>query len=104
MKSDNHSNKKKSIRELDVEYSAARVQGYVYVGWSDRPAIRSSQRRQLRAGPMSLKPTYGTAVMWLIANERLDWPDTVVMVSELFGVGKLQILKDIKATLDTAGK
>jgi hypothetical protein len=61
---------------------------------------------------MSLKPTYGTAVMWLIANERLDWlndpkpefPDTVVMVSELFGVSKLQILKDIKATLDTAGK
>jgi hypothetical protein len=61
---------------------------------------------------MSLKPTYGTAVLWLIANERLNWidaaeptfPDTVVMVSELFGVSQLQILKDIKATLDTAGK
>jgi hypothetical protein len=61
---------------------------------------------------MALKPSYATAVMWLIANERLDWmdeleptfPDTVVMVSELFGVSRLQILKDIKATLDTAGK
>ena len=61
---------------------------------------------------MSLKPTYGTAVLWLIANESLDWvddpeptfPDTVVMVSELFGVSKLQILKDIKATLETAGQ
>jgi hypothetical protein len=61
---------------------------------------------------MSLKPTYGTAVLWLIANERLDWldepepafPDTVVMVADLFGVSRLQILKDIKATLDTAGK
>jgi hypothetical protein len=61
---------------------------------------------------MSLKPTYGTAVLWLIANERLDWindpeptvPDTVVMVSELFGVSQLQILEDIKATLDTAGR
>jgi hypothetical protein len=61
---------------------------------------------------MSLKPTYGTAVLWLIANERLDWiddpvptvPDTVVMVSQLFGVSQLQILEDIKATLNTAGK
>jgi hypothetical protein len=61
---------------------------------------------------MSLKPTYGTAILWLIANERLDWlnetkptfPDTVTMVSELFGVSQLQILRDIKATLDTAGK
>jgi hypothetical protein len=61
---------------------------------------------------MSLKPTYGTAVMWLIANERLDWlddpmltiPETVAMVSELFGVTQLQIRKDIRATLDTAGK
>jgi hypothetical protein len=26
------------------------------------------------------------------------------MVSELFGVSQLQILKDIEATLDTAGK
>jgi hypothetical protein len=59
-----------------------------------------------------VKPTYGTAVLWLIANERLDWindpaptfPDTVVMVAELFGVSQLQILNDIKATLDTAGK
>ena len=61
---------------------------------------------------MSLKPTYGTAILWLVANERLDWldeanptfPDTVIMVSELFGVSQLQILRDIKATLDTAGK
>ena len=61
---------------------------------------------------MSLKPSYGTAVLWLIANERLEWvddpeptfPDTVVMVSELFGVSQLQILRDIKATLETAGK
>jgi hypothetical protein len=61
---------------------------------------------------MSLKPTYGTAILWPIANERLDWlneikpifPDTVTMVSELFGVSQLQILRDIKATLDTAGK
>ena len=61
---------------------------------------------------MSLKPSYGTAILWLIANERLDWleensltfPDTVTMVSELFGVSQLQILRDIKATLDTAGK
>ena len=61
---------------------------------------------------MSLKPTYGTAILWLIANERLDWlnetkptfPDTVIMVSDLFGVSQLQILRDIKATLDTAGR
>ncbi len=61
---------------------------------------------------MSLKPTYGTAILWLIANERLDWlnetkpifPDTVIMVSELFGVSQLQILRDIKATLDSAEK
>jgi len=61
---------------------------------------------------MALKPSYATAVMWLIANERLDWidepdptfPDTVIMAAELFGVSKLQILRDIKATLDTAGK
>jgi len=61
---------------------------------------------------VSLKPTYGNAIIWLIANERLEWlneaeptfPDTVNMVSELFGVSKLQILRDIKATLDTAGK
>ena len=60
---------------------------------------------------MSLKPTYGTAVMWLIANERLDWlddpmltiPETVTMVLELFGVTQLQLRNDIKATLDTAG-
>jgi hypothetical protein len=69
--------------------------------------------REVLSNPeMSLKPTYGTAVLWLIANERLDWindpkpmvPDTVVMVSELFGVSQPQILEDIKATLDTAGK
>jgi hypothetical protein len=61
---------------------------------------------------MSLKPTYGTAVLWLIANERLDWiddpkpsfPDTVLMVSDLFGVSQEQILRDIKATLNSAGK
>ena len=61
---------------------------------------------------MALKPSYATAVLWLIANERLDWidepeptfPDTVVMIADLFGVSRLQILRDIKATLDTAGK
>jgi hypothetical protein len=61
---------------------------------------------------MALKPSYATAVIWLIANERLDWtgdpepqfPDTVVMVADLFGVSTLQILRDTKATLDTAGK
>lgn len=61
---------------------------------------------------MSLRPTYGDAIMWLIARERLDWvddpeptfPDTVVMASELFGVSELQILRDIRATLNSAGK
>lgn len=61
---------------------------------------------------MTLRPTYGDAVLWLINRERLDWvdateptfPDTVVMISELFGVSELQILRDVRATLDSAGK
>ena len=61
---------------------------------------------------MARKPTYGQAVLWLIENERLDWvsdpvptfPDTVVMMAELFDVSELQILRDVRATLDNAGK
>jgi hypothetical protein len=59
---------------------------------------------------MSRKPTYGDAIGWLIANERLDWvertelalPDTVWMASELFAVSTPQILRDIRATLNSA--
>jgi hypothetical protein len=59
---------------------------------------------------MSKRPNYGEAVLWLIANESLDWlddldpgfPDTVLMASELFGVAPLQMLKDIRATLENA--
>jgi hypothetical protein len=59
---------------------------------------------------MAKKPSYGAAVLWLIANERLDWmdsakpvfPDTVLMIAELFDVPPLQILRDIRATLNTA--
>jgi hypothetical protein len=58
------------------------------------------------------KPTYGEAVLWLVGNERLDWiddphatfPDTVVMMAALFGVSEHQILRDIRATLNNAGK
>lgn len=61
---------------------------------------------------MSRKPSYGEAIMWLIGNERLDWvdhaepefPETVRLVSELFDVSLLQILRDIRASLDSAGK
>ena len=59
---------------------------------------------------MAKYPTYRTAVLWLIENERLDWmdsakpvfPDTVLMASELFDVPPPQILRDIRATLNTA--
>lgn len=60
---------------------------------------------------MSKRPTYGDAILWLIEHERLNWiatsvapPDTVLMVSDLFGVSTSQILRDIKASLDSAGK
>jgi hypothetical protein len=61
---------------------------------------------------MARHPTYGEAILWLIRRERLDWiesaepefPFTVTMLSELFEVTEHQILRDIKATLDNAGK
>lgn len=70
------------------------------------------RRARQKVYVMSRKPNYGEAIMWLIVNERLDWmndakptfPDTVWMTSELFGVPLLQILRDIRATLDSAGK
>ena len=59
---------------------------------------------------MSKRPTYGDAIGWLIANERLDWtesskgivPDTVVCLSDLFAVPTEQIQRDIRATLLSA--
>jgi len=51
-------------------------------------------------------------LIWLIRRERLDWidsvepefPFTVTMLSELFEVSEQQILRDVKATLDSTGK
>ena len=61
---------------------------------------------------MAKHPTYGEAVMCMIANERLDWvdspdpkfPDTVMMMADLFAVSSSQILLDVRATLNSAGK
>ena len=61
---------------------------------------------------MARHPSYGEAILWLIRRERLDWidnevpefPFTVVMLAELFDVSEHQILRDVKATLDSAGK
>lgn len=59
---------------------------------------------------MSARPTYGTAIMRLIANERLAWLDdsklavthTVRAISDLFEVPTDQIARDLQATLETA--
>jgi hypothetical protein len=49
-------------------------------------------------------------ILWLIRREYLAWIESevfsfrVVMLSELFEVSALQILRDVRATLDSAGK
>lgn len=59
---------------------------------------------------MSARPTYGTAIMWLIANESLAWiddpamvvPDAVRAIADLFEVPIDQLRKDLRVTLNSA--
>jgi hypothetical protein len=59
---------------------------------------------------MSARPTYGTAIMWLIANESMAWlddpgvptPDAVRAIADIFEVAVDQIARNLRATLETA--
>jgi hypothetical protein len=99
MKSDNHSNKKKSIRELDVEYSAAKAVADAAVAQVTKADAQADKARAKAEGAIDEVIRVGEALMKRIKQEKADQNPRALLVKALGMLGSDQVGERASAAL-----